>query len=482
MWYLPLSNDPMGNRCLVFPLLCCASLGLRSQYWPNHLWDNWYFGLGGGLTFESGGCQPLSGNPNAVSLSAHSSTASAMNDGTIELVANGKLWSGTGHELLGEQAYSNFVNQQLVIGRPEAPGRWYWLVEANDTLQFTGTYLTAVEIDATANSGDGAFQSPFMDLGIDLGSRMTAIPSATNDTIWLLVDSPPDSLFYSFPVTNSGIGLPQAAGSAPLPEVWPRRPLKAARQGDKVACAAGYADISLFKFDRTFGTVTAPVTVAFDGGLYDLEFSPDGKLLFAISGLQIGGGNHIWQYDLSVWDSVAIADSRIAIEADSTLYTSALQLAPDDRIYTWTGDDDSTKLSVIGSPNESGLACAHQLYSVPLPPGVTLADVHENRPEIWWPSALPNVGVATYASVPKRLRVWPDPAVDQVHLGLPAMMNAGGQLQITLAASDGRIVENRQAAFSDEIILQRQGWCAGVYQVVVKDRSGHSFSARVLLR
>ena len=41
------------------------------------------------------------------------------------------------------------------------------------------------------------------------------------------------------------------------------------------------------------------------------------------------------------------------------LLNMALQLGPDDRIYTWTGDLGTAALSVIRYPNEAGQSCDH---------------------------------------------------------------------------------------------------------------------------
>jgi hypothetical protein len=477
-----LLNQVLSSSLLVgaLQLVPWFSAGCQAQYWPNHMWDNWYFGNGGGLQFNGTLCTPLLGNPNTVETAGGAVTGSSPVTGEIMLISSGGLWSGNGNSLIGHDAWMNMVgNQQLLILRPGSQTDWFWIIEYPDTINFTGYYLKALEIDAAANGGNGAILSGAIEFGQTGGRRMVAIPSMSNDTIWLLLDHRADSAYYAFPITSAGIGNVQLAGPLiPSTNEVDFRPTKASRQGDKIASMGLDVDHVLLQyFDRNTGQTSDPINLTLDlhgafTSFSDLEFSPDGQLLYVSQALTGSGPFHIWQFNLSAWDSLSIQGSRVSIEADSTLWTSAMQLAPNDQIYTWTGAEDSTALSVIMFPNVIGPACGHSLYSVPLPQGVSLHDVHENRMNLWWPSSLPDMGINSLTGSDRCLKAFPNPAENGFNVTLSSRYDRNGTCSVIWYDASGRMVRSDQVPVSPEIRLTRNELPSGYYQLRITTADG----------
>ena len=123
-------------------------------------------------------------------------------------------------------------------------------------------------------------------------------------------------------------------------------------------------DLLVADFDRCSGELTNPIIfkqssddTAFGGGV---EFSPDGKLLYTTTAL------NIFQFDLQADDILA---SKISVgEYDYSsiceltgfeLFFGRSSLAPDNKIYVGT-NSQCFNLSVINHPNQRGRECEFQ--------------------------------------------------------------------------------------------------------------------------
>jgi gliding motility-associated-like protein len=114
--------------------------------------------------------------------------------------------------------------------------------------------------------------------------------------------------------------------------------MKANTEGTRVAMAhRSDGIIELMKFDIQTGALYDPIIISLDSidGLqgsyqpYGLEFSPDGKTLYASI---FGSGSYLVMYDISFHDSIFIRSSVETLSSVST--TSAIQLAPDGNLYS----------------------------------------------------------------------------------------------------------------------------------------------------
>lgn len=452
---------------------------LSAQTWSDHRWDKWIFGQGGGLSFSSGVPQPWQWCPLDSDTEGRSAIISSISEGELQLSYHGGLWSSACTELVPEAQLDEYGDQGVLVPQPSIPGHYYAFMSVIDTVTFD-SYLSATHVDAEANGGEGEVLGGVLHLGVGLGEGLGVVPGSTEDTVWLWASSMDDNAIMAMPITADGIGPAHIALSGLQVNSWLNTNLKASRNNDRMAFIARWANtVHLAKIqpDGAYAydllTLEQPGTQA-----VDLEFSLDGRFLYAAS-LDVEGG-HIWQYDLSVWQSDAIFASRTAVESDSALQTRVIQLGPDDRIYTWTGDLDSTSLSVIQNPNQLGLACGHDLYSLPLPPGVTLDSVDFSRPNLWWPRDWPTGLQDTWSSPAQKLGVFPTPALQQAVLRIPGGVLPNAALSIIAYAVSGQQVPLGAERTAEGLVLHRGNLPAGVYGILIQADNRSAYRATVI--
>ncbi|HPI10684.1 MAG TPA: hypothetical protein PLK63_06580, partial [Catalimonadaceae bacterium] len=142
----------------------------------------------------------------------------------------------------------------------------------------------------------------------------------------------------------------------------------------------------LIRFDRTTGKATGTILlpdsfstgqISSAGSLFfrDGAFSPNSRLLYLFttqSNPQAIRPKFVHQYDLSVWDSVAINQSKIRVGVVKTNEVPggrmAGQLAIDGKIYVSNGDaDTASSFNIIHCPNTRGLGCNFQVKGLRFP-------------------------------------------------------------------------------------------------------------------
>ncbi|MBK8845170.1 MAG: T9SS type A sorting domain-containing protein [Bacteroidetes bacterium] len=88
---------------------------------------------------------------------------------------------------------------------------------------------------------------------------------------------------------------------------------------------------------------------------YGAEFSPSGKYLY---GTRMNPPSKLFQFDLSAGSQVAILNSRTTLDSNlNSYYYSALQIAPDFKIYA--AHRDNNTLGVIDQPDSAALNCSY---------------------------------------------------------------------------------------------------------------------------
>lgn len=150
----------------------------------------------------------------------------------------------------------------------------------------------------------------------------------------------------------------------------------------------------LYRFNKETGAFSGPVYIQdsiplgqnyYINGYPDGAFSPDSRKLYVCLGtrrtlsqlnLSDSAKINIWQYDVSQFDSLAIAQSKSFLgrlgkqKAIPSLapfaMIPAMQLALDGKIYISPGLTDDTTLSVIQCPDKPGLDCGLQWRRVKL--------------------------------------------------------------------------------------------------------------------
>ncbi|MFM1875018.1 MAG: hypothetical protein RL266_755 [Bacteroidota bacterium] len=136
---------------------------------------------------------------------------------------------------------------------------------------------------------------------------------------------------------------------------------KFSNNGSKVAFAAGRITVNgtlaprlyLFEFDKMGGYLLNPLEIECPSHVNGLSFSPNNELLY----LSTGTGKLV-QYDLAIWDSLAVDSSIMYIWEDPVQMPFYLQLAMDGKIYgAQGGAPQNIYVARIENPDVRGQGC-----------------------------------------------------------------------------------------------------------------------------
>jgi gliding motility-associated-like protein len=199
------------------------------------------------------------------------------------------------------------------------------------------------------------------------------------DTVYTDIDSPARKPSYLPPFTTIGRDCQLKTSPDSRMLLVPRRSLE-------------YPFHELYQFDRSSGVIFNKVLIrdtTISSGLYqnsfpDGCFSPDSRLLYLSSGfrravaIDTDGPGFFWQYDLSVFDSAAIEQSKmylgnidrfISTKPEPFPFSPRFQLAIDGKIYISPGSNKDSLMSVIHCPDKRGISCQLKLRDYNLRPG-----------------------------------------------------------------------------------------------------------------
>lgn len=240
-----------------------------------------------------------------------------------------------------------------------------------------------------------------------------------------------------------------------------------------------YYGFIAYDFDRCTGLISNPVRVlspvkynTWEG--LDLEVSPNSRFVYVIMGKQA----KIVQYDLHA-PNVALSGDTVAVY-DGFEYNQNpisfgwMERGPDGKIYVVPGC--CFYMHVIESPDLKGAACDVRQHSVELPtwiygslpyfPNYRLYDLPDSPCDTLGING-PTVSVAPQPEPPPALRLYPNPATDQVRVLLPAPAPPGAEVLLTDVA--GRVVARQSLPTgAAEALLSVAQYPAGLYLVRVQ--------------
>ncbi|MFZ4520648.1 MAG: gliding motility-associated C-terminal domain-containing protein [Bacteroidales bacterium] len=341
----------------------------------------WYFGEKAGIDFRFGPPVPLA-NQNVIN--AVQATASICDSmGNFRFATNGRVvWDSTftpmpnATELDG---YVGITQPCIVIPWPGDESLYYIFTvdlikyDLTDSTKYTTKGLTYTIVDMKLRNGLGDAISSVLNKPLlsPVCQKITAVANRDKTGFWVIAHKWESNEFYAYLVTGNGIGAPviSSVGSTHTTLTILGRNnqagyMKCAPDGSKLALALPYDKlVEVFDFNDATGVISSPRSYHVtrpDINPYGIEFSPDGKKLYAsvldyLGGLIPKKPTCIYQFDLvNGFNNPVIIDSSAAIR----LY--ALQLAPDGRIYLSRTINIRSKrdsLEVIYNPNRLGAAC-----------------------------------------------------------------------------------------------------------------------------
>ncbi len=329
--------------------------------------EHWYFGNKAGLLFATEDPTPLTDG----AMIAHSGCASISDaQGRLLFYSNGKNVWDKHHNIMPNGADIGGSDQSyqacLIIPMPGSATKYYVIV--NETLEEVGTVnqrsltMRYAIVDVTLNGGAGDVTVRGQDLLENSAERVTAIRHANGVDVWLI-----GCVWYTdtvavFRITPNGINTTPTKMAMGGGRIWSSHGvMKSNRQGTRIAVGVSryhsfqpmpgeQIGLTLYRFDRATGVLSNEQVLS-NGRTYGIEFSPDGRRLYA-SGII----DALEQYDLTVPD-YAIAGTRVEIGTPYTSASSALQLAPNGRIYA--ARYNAAYVGEIRFPNELGDDCGY---------------------------------------------------------------------------------------------------------------------------
>lgn len=350
--------------------------------------NNWYFGLGAGLSFNSSPPAALTDgqtyDPVQGDLSIEGTATISDSTGALLFYTNGeKIWNANqqvmpnGNGLLG-----NFSSTQAAIIVPQ-PGssRYFYVFTVDDGyydhLQY-GFRYSIVDICLDNGLGDVVPGKKNILILDTVSEKLTAVRHANGTDYWIIVHKYFSDAFYAYRMSSSGITdtvishigsrHPSLADSSPVSTVQALGQMKVSTDGKKLAIVNVNSAAPVkeyFDFDNNTGIVSnwvnlqTAASLAADNQYYGAAFSPDNSKLYVSC---VGPANGITQFDLNAGNTASIIASATIITTDALHGYYSLQLAPDGKIYStkFVSGSGWTYVAAINSPNTAGINCNYR--------------------------------------------------------------------------------------------------------------------------
>jgi hypothetical protein len=350
----------MEKYSLVFIFLLFNILSFGQIPGPT---TNWYFGNNAGVTFNSGSPVALTNGvlittEGVATISDNSGNLLFYTDGlTVYHRLHGVMTNGTG--LFGD---ASSTQSAIIVQKPDNPNIYYIFTSDNDAGP-NGICYSTVDMSI----GLGQVTSKNVQLKTPSCEKLCAVRHCNNQDVWVISHDWNNNTFTAWLVNSSGVGTSTSWSNAGAVINGTTQSaygqLKASPNGRKLAAChygtttGGMNIIELYDFNPVTGFVTNGVTLHNQLGLYGVEFSPDGKVLYA-------GTNQglLLQWNLCAGTLSQIQASRTQI-SNAGPFIGSIQRGPDGKIYVAR---NNTSLSVINNPNVVGLGCNYSDLSIPL--------------------------------------------------------------------------------------------------------------------
>jgi hypothetical protein len=254
------------------------------------------------------------------------------------------------------------TQSSIIVQKPDEPNIYYIFTSDNDVGP-NGICYSTVDM----SFGLGQVTSKNVQLKTPSCEKLCAVRHCNNQDVWVISHDWGNNTFTAWLVNSSGVGtLTSWSNSGSIINGVPQSSygqLKASPDGRKLAAChygtttGGMNIIQIYDFNPATGFVSNGVTLHNQLGLYGVEFSPDGRVLYA-------GTNQglLSQWNLCAGTLAQVQASRVQISNTGPLMGS-IQRGPDGKIYVARNNDS---LSVINNPNVVGLGCNYSDLSVPL--------------------------------------------------------------------------------------------------------------------
>lgn len=373
-------------------LVLLITLLVSHSYLSQRQANIWYFGDHAGLDFNSGSPVLINDGQTYYILcpGCHNEGTSVISDenGDLLFYTNGeKIWNSS-HEVManGDGLLGGASSTQSSLIVPQPGSSRFFYVFTTDHFQSSnelenGFRYSIVDMCLDEGLGDVVNNQKNILLLDSVAEKVTAVRHGNGIDYWVITHRYYSDAFYAYRLSELGIvdtvvshiGAFHPTGVQNLYGAIGQ--LKASPNGEKLVIVNGNSGNSIaefFDFNIHSGFVSNPVNLQWNSlnQFYGVSFSSDNTKLY-ISCLFNESG--LYQFDLNAGngnpDSIRDSRTQINISGEIVFPFWALQLATDGKIYVVRGGNNSSSyLSVIDSPNEVGLGCNYIENAIELQP------------------------------------------------------------------------------------------------------------------
>ncbi len=231
----------------------------------------------------------------------------------------------------------------------------------------TGVHYSVVNMCLNGGRGDVVANSKNTLLFKPNTEKLNAVMHQNGTDVWVMAHEYGTDRFMTYLVTEEGVNPTPIINYGEVVHAGPTTAvgigaLKFSPNGRRVCTVDLFIrTIELYDFDNQTGLLSNPITIQLDSAdyaAYGIAFSQDNSKIY------LSTNRYLWQYDISVYDSMAIANSRYAVwdnETGQGARVDGLQLGPNGKIYASFG---ITRVSVIHNPNATGAAVDFELDAI----------------------------------------------------------------------------------------------------------------------
>ncbi len=333
----------------------------------------WYFGLKGGLDFNStpGSPVPVAIGNSAMMADEGCGSICDMN-GQLLFYSNGVTVYNRKHEVMlnGDNLAGNISSVQscLIVPMPGNDSIYYIFTSDAIENNYARGYNYSV-VNMRGDNGSGTVVAKNIFLYAPCTERLTAARHANGVDVWVITNDNSSNTFRAWRVScnglqaapvvsNSGVVLDQdIVLNAGMMKVSPDGKLLCQTHFPIFDNVPNFAQI--FDFDNATGVISNPRSINFpDAQFLTCEYSPDSKLLYLVRSFD----KAIDQVEATLPTIANIIASRVTINTGTASFMG-VQLAPDGKIYL---AQQSIYLGAINRPNTKGSGCDYRQAQIQL--------------------------------------------------------------------------------------------------------------------
>jgi hypothetical protein len=297
-------------------------------------------------------------------------------DGKLLFYTDGQRIFDKTHELMqnGDSLMGHWSSTQsaIIVPKPGNRNLYYVFTVSDKTLNVGFRYSV---VDMTLNNGYGAVTDKNIMLHPTCAEKVTAVSHSNGVDVWVIMKDWNNNEFRSYLISTDGLagidnnrtGYPVVSKTGLVHSGDSLNRIgymKASPDGSKICLTVYKAGFSeLFDFNNATGELKSKV--AFTGPAfalgYGVEFSPDATKLYLS---YIDSPSYIYQFDVTKQDPADILASMDTVAISKYQMLSALQLAPDGKIYIAVYG--TSYIASLDFPNKISDSCKFNWYGFDL--------------------------------------------------------------------------------------------------------------------